>query len=146
SAAGAALEVRRSAHADYRGGVWLAGDHHIHTRFSPDGEYAIEEQVRHAEEFGLGWCVITDHGSAHHDRVALGPAYAALREARRQNPGILVFQGLEWNMPAAEHASVILPPGPQEAQTIAAFEAHYDERNGSLPGIHKETEADAVAG
>jgi PHP domain len=141
------LAIRRvPIDTGYHGGVWLGGDHHIHTKFSPDGQYAIEEQVRHAAQFGLGWCVITDHGSAHHDRVALGPAYAALQEARRQNPGILVFQGMEWNMPAAEHASVIVPPGPDEARVVADFEALYDERNEALPDLPKDTEADAIAG
>src|SRR5438046_106370 len=68
----------------YARGVWLAGDHHIHTRYSPDGQYQIEQQVLNAARHGLGWCVITDHGGPHHDKIALEQAYPDLVEARRK--------------------------------------------------------------
>src|SRR4051794_10756252 len=43
--------------------LWLAGDHHIHTQHSSDGQYRVVDHVRHANAYGLGWMVITDHGS-----------------------------------------------------------------------------------
>jgi hypothetical protein len=130
----------------YAKGVWLAGDHHIHTRYSPDGQYAIEEQVAHAARHGLGWCVITDHGGKSHDKVVLERAYPQLVEARKKHPEIIVFQGVEWNIPAAEHGSVILPISDDEARKITEFERRYDERNESQPDTPANTEADAVAG
>src|SRR4051812_48239077 len=73
----------------YAGGVWLAGDHHIHTRYSDDGQYLIQQQVANAARYGLGWCVITDHGGPNHDKVALAQAYPDLQAARREHPEII---------------------------------------------------------
>lgn len=129
----------------YSRGVWLAGDHHIHTKFSADGQYDIVTQVANAERHGLGWCVITDHGGPVHDRIAMELAYPELQMARRRHPRMVVFQGLEWNVPAAEHGSVILPPAADEAKQIAEFEALFDEKNTSRPHTPANTEADAVA-
>jgi hypothetical protein len=129
----------------YALGVWLAGDHHIHTKFSPDGQYDIVKQVAMAAKHGLGWCVITDHGGPMHDRVALKQAYPELLEARKLHPEIIVFQGMEWNVPAAEHGSVILPPTGDEARQIAEFERRFDEKNLSKPGTPADAESDAVA-
>jgi hypothetical protein len=137
--------VSAAAQDPYARGVWLAGDHHIHTKYSPDGQYEIEQQVANAIRYGLHWCVITDHGGPRHDKVALEQAYPHLVETRRRHPEILVFQGLEWNIPAAEHGSVILPPTANEARLIAEFEALYDERNLSRENTPANTEADAVA-
>ena len=63
------------ARSPYDGGVWLAGDHHIHTKYSPDGMYEIVQQVDAAQRHGLSWCVITDHGGPKHDKVAVEDAY-----------------------------------------------------------------------
>jgi hypothetical protein len=130
----------------YAQGLWVAGDHHIHTKFSPDGLYEIVHQVAMARRFGLHWCVITDHGGPHHDKVALEQAYPDIVAARRAYPDLIVFQGLEWNVPSAEHGSVILPPTPHEASIIAEFEALFDSRNVSRENTPASTEADAIAG
>lgn len=127
-------------------GVWLAGDHHIHTKFSPDGQYEIAEQVEQARRHGLSWCVITDHGGPRHDKVALEQAYPELLAARRRFSSMHIFQGLEWNVPEADHASVILPPTEHEAKLIAEFEARYDSKNFSRNKTPADSEADAVAG
>ena len=130
----------------YSSGVWLAGDHHIHTRFSVDGQYSIGEQAGNAARHGIHWCVITDHGSAKHDKVAVEQAYPELLAARKLFPHMFIFQGLEWNAPDAEHCSVILPATPDEAKTIAEFEALFDERNLSRDNTAADSEEDAVAG
>jgi len=130
----------------YAAGVWLAGDHHIHTKYSPDGQYEILEQVRQARQHGLSWCVITDHGGPRHDKVALEKVYPELVAAREQFPGMSIFQGLEWNVPAAEHGSVILPQTADEAEVIAEFEARYDSKNFSRAGTAADSEEDAVQG
>lgn len=135
-----------AARDPYAGGVWLSGDHHIHTQYSIDGLYGIEEQVRSAKAGGLDFCVITDHGGPGHDRVLLERAYPQLVEARRRHPEITVFQGLEWNIPDAEHGSVIMPPSPDEAQLIAEFESRFDQVATAKREHPARTEADAIAG
>lgn len=111
-----------------RGGLWLSGDHHVHTCFSIDGMYRIEEQVENAVRSGLDFCVITDHGGPEHSRVLLSEAYPQLVAARKRFPQITVFQGLEWNIPAAEHGSIIVPPSDEEAQLIRDFQVQFDSR------------------
>ncbi|HKQ48738.1 MAG TPA: PHP domain-containing protein [Phycisphaerae bacterium] len=138
------LPCHSRADGPYEGGVWLAGDHHIHTKYSPDGQYEIEAQVAKVRQYGLSWCVITDHGGPMHDKVALTYAYPELVAARKKHPSMHVFQGLEWNIPAAEHGSVILPPTPDEAMRIAEFEARFDQKNKSRENTPADTEADAV--
>ncbi len=123
----------------YAAGLWLSGDHHIHTQYSIDGVYEIEEQVQSAIRGGLDFCVITDHGGKNHARVLLSRAYPELLAARRRHPEILIFQGLEWNIPAAEHGSVILPPTPDEAQRIAEFETRFDAE--AQTAAHSELDA-----
>jgi hypothetical protein len=81
-----------------------------------------------------------------HDKVALAQAYPDLVAARKKHAGIHIFQGLEWNVPAAEHGTVIVPPTADESQRIAEFEALYDEKNESRPNTPANTEAEAVAG
>lgn len=114
------------------GGVWLSGDHHIHTCYSVDGMYGIAEQVENAVKSGLNFCVITDHGGPEHSRVLLSDAYPQLIAARRKFPQITVFQGLEWNIPAAEHGSIIVPPSTDEAELIRDFETQFDARGPRL--------------
>lgn len=130
----------------YAGGVWLSGDHHIHTKYSPDGQYEIAEQVGSAARFGLDWCVITDHGGPRHDKIALEQAYPDLLAARKRFPRVTVYQGLEWNIPSAEHGSVILPITRDEARLISNFEYLFDSRCKSRSETPPNAEEDAVAG
>jgi hypothetical protein len=45
---------------------------------------------------------------------------------RAELPGLLTFQGLEWNVPAAEHATVFVHPGKNEVEVLQQFEQTYD--------------------
>ncbi|MEU8075259.1 histidinol-phosphatase [Catellatospora citrea] len=107
---------------------WTAGDHHVHTKYSgsPDAPYRIEQHVDKAAAFGLGWLVVTDHPGPVHQRHGLDRSLADLRRARAANPGMHLFQGIEWRVPAGEHATVFTPPGPHEASLLADFEALFD--------------------
>ena len=105
---------------------FLAGDHHIHTQFSPDAQYEIETQVSKAKEFGLDWVVITDHGSVAHQKFSIDQVTPRIEATRRAHRDMLVFQGLEWNIPGAEHATVFMPPGRSTVDILKAFEAGYD--------------------
>lgn len=105
---------------------WYAGDHHIHTKYSSDGQYEVAQQVAKAREHGLDWVVITDHGGVAHEKFSVDQVAPDIERARREHRDVLVYQGLEWNIPGAEHATVFLPPGRSAVDILRAFEAAYD--------------------
>ncbi|GAA2408106.1 PHP domain-containing protein [Streptomyces glaucosporus] len=129
-----------------KGFLWLAGDHHIHTQYSNDGKYRVADQVRQGARHGLDWMVITDHGNETHARIGVEKVNPDIREARAAYKDTLVFQGLEWNIPAAEHGTVFVHPGRNEVAVLKQFETSYDG------GVRKATdstpanEALAIAG
>ncbi|MGP3913482.1 hypothetical protein [Nonomuraea sp. 10N515B] len=96
------------------GYLWPAGDHHIHTQYSSDCIYRVIDQVRHGNAYGLGWMVITDHGGATHAKIGVDKVNPDIVAARETVRDTLVFQGLEWNIPAAEHGTVFVAPGSNE--------------------------------
>ncbi|MFE8963486.1 PHP domain-containing protein [Streptomyces iakyrus] len=137
----AATNGRRS-----NGFLWLAGDHHIHTQYSNDGKYRVVDQVRQGARHGMDWLVITDHGNATHAKIGVEKVNPDIRDARSAHQDTLVFQGLEWNIPAAEHGTVFVHPGKNEVAVLKQFETDYD---GSVKGASDSTpanEALAVAG
>ncbi|MEV6592088.1 PHP domain-containing protein [Streptomyces acidicola] len=141
AAAPAATSGRRT-----NGFLWLAGDHHIHTQYSSDGKYRVVDQVRQGARHGMDWMVITDHGSATHAKIGVEKVNPDIKEARAAYEDTLVFQGLEWNIPAAEHGTVFVHPGANEVAVLKQFETDYD---GSVKGASDATpanEALAVAG
>jgi hypothetical protein len=141
AAAAPAAGGRRS-----NGFLLLAGDHHIHTQYSSDGKYRVVDQVRQGAMYGMDWLVITDHGSATHARIGVEKVNPDIQEARAAYEDTLVFQGLEWNIPAAEHGTVFVHPGKNEVSVLKQFETDYD---GSVKGASDSTpanEALAVAG
>ncbi|MFI8307844.1 PHP domain-containing protein [Streptomyces sp. NPDC085927] len=128
------------------GFLWLAGDHHIHTQYSSDGKYRVVDQVRQGAKHGMDWLVITDHGSETHARIGVEKVNPDIKEARAAHEDTLVFQGLEWNIPAAEHGTVFVHPGRNEVAVLKQFENDYD---GSVKGVSDSTpanEALVVAG
>ncbi|MGW0600880.1 PHP domain-containing protein [Streptomyces sp. NPDC002776] len=140
-AAAAAPAGRRT-----NGFLWLAGDHHIHTQYSSDGKYRVVDQVRQGAKHGMDWLVITDHGSATHARIGVEKVNPDIQQARSAYEDTLVFQGLEWNIPAAEHGTVFVHPGKNEVSVLKQFETDYD---GSVKGASDSTpanEALAIAG
>jgi hypothetical protein len=130
-----------------RGGFrWLSGDHHVHTQYSNDGKYRVADQVRHADTHGLDWLVITDHGNTTHARIGVEKVNPDIVDARTRFPDTLVFQGLEWNIPAAEHGTVFVHPGQNEVALLRQFENSFD---GGVKGATSSTpanEALAIAG
>nr|WP_225953571.1 PHP domain-containing protein [Kibdelosporangium phytohabitans] len=127
-----------------RGGFrWLAGDHHVHTQYSDDGKYRVVDHVRHANAYGLGWLVITDHGGPVHAKIGVDKVNPDIRVARERYDGTLVFQGLEWNIPGAEHGTVFVAPGRNEASFLKEFELGYDGRTNETT---TDKEALAIAG
>ncbi len=132
--------------------VYLAGDHHIHTQASSDALYRVADQARRGAEFGLDWMVITDHGGLTHSKLGVVNVNPDVRAARSENPRALLFQGLEWNIPAAEHATVFVAPGDNEVSVLQQFEKDYDgvvkgATDGTTGGpVTAANEALAIAG
>jgi hypothetical protein len=125
---------------------WLAGDHHIHTQYSNDAKYRVIDHVRHANAYGLDWMVITDHGNVTHSKIGVEKVNPDIVAARSEIPEMLIFQGLEWNIPAAEHGTVFVHPGHNEVAVLKEFEATFD---GSVKAASDSTpanEALAIAG
>jgi len=129
---------------------WLAGDHHVHSRYSvgwkpsADGKsppspivagdaiHPIPTNAAMGAKFGLSWMVATDHGGPNHSKVSRDQAYPELLEARRLTPGVIQFYGMELDTPGAEHSSVIVPSNPAEREVLFGIESQYD-RNEPWP-------------
>ena len=133
----------RSGARRQRGYRWLAGDHHI---YSPDAVYRVIDHVQHANAYGLDWMVITDHGSVQHAKIGVAKVNPDIRAARDVVRDTLVFQGLEWNIPAAEHGTVFVHPGPNEVAVLKEFENAFDGAVTNTSTPTPANEALAIAG
>jgi hypothetical protein len=125
---------------------WLAGDHHIHTQHSDDGQYRVVDQAKHAHAYGFDWIVITDHGSNAHAKIGVDIVNPDIRKTRDEIKDLLTFQGLEWNIPAAEHATVIVHPGQHEVDVLKKFEQTFDGTQQPATNTVAQNEAQAIAG
>jgi len=146
--AAAASAISALAAGGSRGGglLWLAGDHHIHTQHSSDAKYRVIDHVRQGNAHGLDWMVITDHGSETHAKIGVEKVNPDIVAARDKISDTLVFQGLEWNIPAAEHGTVFVHPGKNEVAVLKEFENSFD---GSVKAAGANTpanEALAISG
>jgi hypothetical protein len=97
---------------------WLAGDHHIHSRWSVgwdreqdppapivggDAIYPTTTNAAMAWRFGLEWMVTTDHGGPNHSRVNRDQAYPELLASRAATPEVVQLYGMELDTPGADH-------------------------------------------
>ena len=122
-----------AGHSRHNGLLWLAGDHHIHTQYSSDAQYRVIDQVRHANAYGLDWMVITDHGSVAHAKIGVDKVNPDIVAARAEVDDTLVFQGFEWNIPAAEHGTVFVHPGTQRGRRPQGVREHLRRRGHQRP-------------
>lgn len=126
---------------------WLAGDHHVHSIYSAryredpahpdrapvpeiggDSAHTILQNARMARRFGLDWMVSTDHGGPGHSALNHARAWPDVVAARKAVPGLVLFYGWEFDVPGGEHASLILPYGPAERDTLRAIESRFGKR------------------
>lgn len=139
---------------------WLAGDHHVHSRFSArytpaadapdrppvpqlggDGDHTIIQNAEAARRFGLSWLVSTDHGGPLHSRLNAEQAYPELLAARAAVPDLILFYGMEFDTPGAEHSSLIIPPSPHEREALLRIEGRYGRREPWPADPARDTEA-----
>ena len=132
--------------SDKGGFRWLAGDHHIHTQYSSDAQYRVLDQAKHGHAYGLDWLVITDHGSNAHAKIGVDKVNPDIVKTRGEIPGLLTFQGMEWNIPGAEHATVFVHPGRNEVDVLKQFEQTYDGSQLPTTNTEAQNEAAAIAG
>lgn len=138
---------------------WLAGDHHIHSRFSvgydektspptpivgADAIYPIPMNAVMARRFGLSWMVATDHGGPNHSKVSHDHAYPELLQSRAAVPEVIQFFGLEFNSPGADHSSIIVPPGDDEAERLHHLEHMFDAKEAFPRDPARDTEPKMV--
>ena len=122
---------------------WLAGDHHIHSRYSVgwnqdiqppapiiggDAIYPIHMNALMGKYFGLSWIVSTDHGGPFHSKVNLERAYPELLQSRLAVPEVVQFYGMEFDTPGADHSSLIMPFTEHEAQMLYQIESGFSKR------------------
>ncbi|MHC5908043.1 PHP domain-containing protein [Streptomyces sp. S6] len=106
--------------------AYLVGDHHVHSVYSHDAKYTFSQLASKAAEFGLDWMVFTEHSNFGHADFGAALEHGEILKARKENPRQLIFQGLEWYIPAAEHCTVFTPPGPNEVDVLTQFERAFD--------------------
>ena len=133
--------------ADVAGRRWLAGDHHVHSRFSAqytpdpatpevapppqlggDGNHTIVQNATMARRYGLAWMVSTDHGGPLHSAVNADQAYPELLQARAEVSDLILFYGMEFDTPGAEHSSLIIPQFAGEREALRHIESRYGRR------------------
>jgi hypothetical protein len=119
---------------------WLAGDHHMHSRYSVgydeenlpaytiggDAPYPIPMNALMAHHHGLDWTVATDHGGPNHSKINFEIAYPELQLSRSAVPEVIQFFGLEMNTPAADHSSIIVPYTSEESSVLRDLESRFD--------------------
>ncbi len=144
------------------GRAWQPGDHHVHSEWSVDWDrttmpptpirggdspYTRSDNARQASKFGLTWMVHTDHGGPGHSAVTRDHAWPALEQARRDVPALIQFNGAEFDVPAAEHASLIIAPTPRERDELVEIERRFgrSEPVDGVPRDDGETMLDALA-
>lgn len=130
-----------------KGRLWLPGDHHIHSEFSADyepnpaspqtapipllgkdGRYSISKNAQMARQFGLRWMVSTDHGGPNHSKLNYEQAWPEVNKARAAVPELLIFYGMEFDTPAGDHSSLIIPFTGDERDQLRAIESGFSKR------------------
>ena len=120
--------------------AYLVGDHHIHSVYSHDAKYTFSQLAAAGAKYGLDWMVFTEHSNFGHADQGAALEHEEILTARAENPRQLIFQGLEWYIPAAEHCTVFTAPGRHEVDLLTRFESAYD---GKLLAYDKGGPADA---
>jgi len=107
-------------------------DSHTHTRFS-DGSLQPMQLAEKAFENGCTGFAVTDHGDLS-VRAATPEYFAEVDAIRAKFPGMIVFAGLEWDIPpylGREHVTVLVEPL-LERQVLPEFKSRFEEKSASV--------------
>ncbi|MFI7617467.1 phosphoesterase [Nonomuraea terrae] len=141
------------------GRMWRAGDHHIHSEYSgefdtktnpptfhkgADAVYPIVTNAIMAKYFGLSWAMCTDHGGPTHSKVNLELAYPDLLRSRVLVPEVLQFWGMEFDAPALDHHTLMIPHHAEEAQQLFELESRFAKHDAFPSDPTRDTEAKMV--
>ena len=136
--------------------TWLAGDSHIHSHWSPgydrsksppepikgaDAKYSTPMNAQKGRQYGLSWMVTTDHGGPNHSKLNLVHAYTELQESRNVVPEILQFYGMELNMPAMDHHTLIIPNTEDEWKVLFNIESQFDKNDAWPPDPTRDSDS-----
>ncbi|GLW12418.1 hypothetical protein Misp01_75460 [Microtetraspora sp. NBRC 13810] len=139
--------------------VWRAGDHHVHSEYSgefdtktnpptfhkgADAVYPIVTNAIMAKYFGLTWAMCTDHGGPTHSKVNLEQAYPDLLRSRVMVPEVLQFWGMEFDAPALDHHTLMIPHHSGEAQQLFELESRFAKLDPFPADPGRDTEAKMV--
>lgn len=158
------IYAKKSNYPNDNAGRWVAGDFHTHT-FLTDGSKTEKEVVEKAfEEYGLDWMANSEHGgTSKYDpfgKAFSSPvfrwitlsyySYPILNAFREEYPNKKLIQGVEWNVPTHEHASVgIISDAPMDISNFEyIFDASDKDTSRSNEGLTKnnKTHEDAIKG
>lgn len=138
---------------------WVQGDYHNHT-YLTDGSYTQLQVISKAfNTYGQNWFANSEHGGTS-SRDAFGNRLAApvwrwqtirtmswplIRDLRAVYPDRTLMQGVEWNVPTHEHASVMIAA--DEPRATADFEYMFDasDKDLSRAGFSKDNTSTAAA-
>ncbi len=135
---------------------WLAGDSHIHSQWSPgydrtqtpptylrgaDAIYPTPRNAAMARQHGLRWMVTTDHGGPTHSKLNRDEAYPELLQSRTAVPEVLQFYGMELNLPAMDHHTLIVPRADDERDMLYEIESRFDSADAWPADPARNTEA-----
>lgn len=139
---------------------WLPGDSHVHSHWSPgydrtqsppvplkgeDARYSTPQNATMARRFGLTWMVTTDHGGPNHSKFNLHQAYNELLQSRELVPDLFQFYGMELNMPAMDHHTLIVPRAQDEWAWLFEIERRFDANEAWPDDAERRTESAALA-
>ncbi|GAB2957693.1 phosphoesterase [Nonomuraea fastidiosa] len=152
-------DERKFGHGGNQGRMWRAGDHHVHSEYSgefdtktnpptfhkgADAVYPIVTNAIMAKYFGLTWAMCTDHGGPTHSKVNLEQAYPDLLRSRVLVPEVLQFWGMEFDAPALDHHTLMIPHHEGEAQQLFELESRFAKHDAFPADPGRDTEAKMV--
>ena len=85
-------------------------------------------------KYGLDWMVFTEHSNFGHADYGAALEHEEILKARAENPRQLIFQGLEWYIPAAEHCTVFAAARPARGRPAHPVRARLRRQ---APRLHR---------